>query len=219
MAPGLPGLGELVTLSSEASHHLLRVTGIAPGEAVLLFDGQGQQAPAVLVGAQAGRATLRQTAAAQAVALPEVHLLIGVCKHAAMDTIVRMATELGARRIQPVLASRSVARGDRSARWQRIAESSAAQCGRAELPEVGPTLSLQAAMDTVPADADRRVLVPGAPSGGLWSPPSAILVGPEGGLTQAEVELALSAGFQGEGLGRLVLRADTAVAAALARLL
>lgn len=218
-APVLPGPGLPVTLEEDSSHHLLRVTGVAPGEAVLLFDGAGQEAEAVLVGADAGRARLTQVGAARAVAVPEVHLLIGVSKHAAMDLLLRMATELGVRRIQPVLTSRCVATGERVDRWERITESAAAQCGRAELPEIAPVRRLDQALAAVPLDLERRVLVPGGPRRAPAVPPCALLVGPEGGLSEAEVQQAVASGFSPEGLGARVLRVDTAVAAALARLL
>lgn len=216
-APGLPGEGQSTALEAPVSHHLLRVTGIAPGEALVLFDGEGQEAEAVLVEARGGLAWVRQSGPPRAVEAPQIHLLIGICKHAAMDTMLRMATELGARRIQPVLAARCVATGDRGDRWERIAESSAAQCGRADLPEIAPPLALGAALDTVPDGFARRVLVPGAPRRSPPQAPVALLVGPEGGLTEAEIALALSRGFEAESLGPRVLRADTAVAAVLAR--
>jgi len=218
-APALPGEGGLVSLDVEVSHHMLRVTGIAPGEGVLLFDGAGQEAPAVLESVALGRASLRQVGPAHRVEAPEIHLLVAVCKHAAMDTILRMATELGATRIQPVLAARSVARGDRSGRWERIAAGAVAQSGRVRVPQVEAALPLDQALDTLPEGLERRVLVPGGPELAPARPPCALLLGPEGGLSPSEVALAQARGFLAEGLGPGVLRADTAVAAALARLL
>lgn len=217
--PELPGPGLPLLLGEEASHHLLRVTGVAPGEAVVVFDGAGHQAQAVLEGVEGGRARLRQAGPTCAVDVPEIHLLIGVSKHAAMDTLLRMATELGVRRIQPVLTARCVATGERGDRWERITESAAAQCGRADLPEISPVARLAVALAQVPVAWDRRVLVPSGPASAPAGTPCALLIGPEGGLTPDEVEQATRAGFQAEGLGQRVLRVDTAVAAALARLL
>lgn len=218
-ASGLPGPGLDVLLEPDPSHHLLRVTGVAPGEAVLLFDGAGRQAEAVLVGAEGGLARLTQVGPAHELGVREIHLLIGVSKHAAMDLLLRMATELGVRRIQPVLTARCVATGERGDRWERITESAAAQCGRAELPEIGPVLRLSPALAALPPELERRVLVPGGPRCAPAVPPCALLIGPEGGLSEGEVDTAVAAGFQQEGMGAHVLRVDTAVAAALARLL
>lgn len=217
LAPALPGEGGLVRLSPEVSHHLLRVAGIAPGEAVVLFDGEGRQAGAILRGVEAGQALLEQQEVAASIRVDPVHLLVAVCKHAAMDTLLRMATELGATHIQPLHCARSVATGDRGDRWERIAEGAAAQCGRADLPTIGAVLPLAAALAALPEGLTRRVFVPGGPRRGTLAPPCALLLGPEGGLSAAEVDLALAAGFEAEGLGPRILRADTAVAAALAR--
>jgi 16S rRNA (uracil1498-N3)-methyltransferase len=130
---------------------------------------------------------------------------------------LRMATELGVWRIQPFEAARSVVRGERVARWERIVEAAAAQCGRADLPEVRAACSLAEALRALPPDGERRVLVPGAAGLPPPAPPCVLLVGPEGGLDPREVEAALAEGFQAEGIGSTVLRVDTAVAAALAR--
>ncbi|RME27299.1 MAG: 16S rRNA (uracil(1498)-N(3))-methyltransferase [Deltaproteobacteria bacterium] len=204
-------------LDPAESHHLLRVTGIAPGEAVVLFDGRGRQARAELVGTRSGRAVLRQLDEVELVRLPPLVLLVGVGKHPAMDTIVRMATELGATTIQPVLVERSVARGDRGPRWRRIAAGAAAQCGRADVPDVRPVVGLTRALADLPADLERRVYTPSAHRQAPPSTPCALLLGPEGGLSPGELSEATAAGFVADSLGPTVLRADTAVAAALAR--
>lgn len=219
-APGLPGAGGRITLDAEASHHLLRVTGVAPGEVVELFDGQGAAAAATLEGTDGqGHAVLVQQGGTRVAELPERWLLVGLCKHAAMDTIVRMATELGATRIQPVRLARSVAKGDRCARWDRIIQGAARQCGRADLPELAAPMELAEALATVPTAFDRRVLSPGAPHAAPPRPPCAVLIGPEGGLTPTEVTTAQAAGFSAEGLSGHVLRADTAAAIVLGRTL
>jgi len=217
LAPDLGAPGDVLLLDSAVSHHLLRVTGIAPGEAVVLFDGRGRQARAELMGVRDGIAELRQLDDIEQVGLPSLVLLVGLGKHAAMDTIMRMATELGATTIQPVLAERSVARGDRGPRWQRIAAGAAAQCGRADLPDVRPLVGLAEALSGLPAQLDRRVYAPSSPQEPAPACPCALLLGPEGGLAPAELSLAVDAGFRRDSLGPTVLRADTAVAAALAR--
>ncbi len=216
-APGLPAEGGRITLDEAASHHLLRVTGVARGERVLLFDGQGLEAEAELVGVERGIAVLELEAPRPGVRGEEVWLLPALVKHEAMDTLIRMSVELGVTRILPVLAERSVARGERAERWRRVVASAAAQCGRADVPEVLEPLPLVAALERVPADLDRRIYTPGAP---LRSPPlgpCALLLGPEGGWSAREVADATTRGFQPEGLGPRVLRADTAAAAVLAR--
>lgn len=214
----LPADGGRVRLDPATSHHLLRVTGIAPGETVELFDAEGKVAPARLVGAVDGRAELDAGVPVRPAADAPRWLLLAVLKGGAFDTAVRMGTELGVDHIVPVLAQRSVARGDRGPRWSRIATSSVAQCGRPSAPTVHPAGSLSEALARLPADVTLFVAAPGAEARSAPAGPAAVCIGPEGGWTTDEVQAIEAAGGQRLGLGRWVLRADTAVAAALARL-
>jgi 16S rRNA (uracil1498-N3)-methyltransferase len=217
-SPPLPAGGGRVRLEAGPSHHLLRVTGIAPGEAVELFDALGQAARAVLVGAQAGLAVLDVEPPVQPEAGPARWLLLGLLKGGAQDTAIRMATELGVGHVVPVLAERSVARGDRRDRWARVAAAAVAQCGRAAAPQLHAPMPLAAALTQLPADVRPVIALPGTALAPVPAGALAALVGPEGGWTDAEVAVAVDAGAVPLGLGGFVLRADTAVAAALARL-
>ena len=137
---------------------------------------------------------------------------------ARMDSIVRQVTELGVNRIVPVVAERSrqakarpAAMQRRADRWARIAEAAAEQCHRARVPEV------EAPCGFGELDWDRLarpmfIADPGAGSVARDPAPGAVsvLVGPEGGWTESEVDTALAAGAQSFGLGPRVLRADTA---------
>lgn len=206
-------------LSAKASHHLLRVVGIAPDEPVELFDGRGVVCRATLLSVSDGLAKMGFLEAVTPPGRPERWLLMGLTKGAAFDVVVRMSTELGVDHILPVRLRRSVGLGDRRPRWERIAASAAAQCGRGVLPEISSPSSLEEAMAVLPEGIARRVCLPGAPSLVSEAGPAALLLGPEGGLTDAEVAVVLEAGFEPGGLGSLVLRAETAAAAGLARLL
>lgn len=214
----LPAEGGRVTLDAETSHHLLRVTVVARGERVVLFDGAGLEAEAELVAMAEGLAVLECAAPAPGQRGEAVWLLPALVRHEAFDTLMRMATELGVTHVLPVLAERSVARGERADRWRRIVASSAAQCGRADLPEVLEPAPLVGALSRLPEGLERRVYAPG---GERRSPPRgacALLLGPEGGFTSLELEIATGRGFLLESLGPRVLRADTAAAAVLARI-
>ncbi|MEL6349125.1 MAG: RsmE family RNA methyltransferase [Myxococcota bacterium] len=219
LTPRLPTSDAPATLSAAVSHHLLRVAGIAPDEIVELFDGQGGVCQAILQDVAEGRATLRFVAPVQPPQRPARWLLAGLLTGPAFDQVVRMSTELGVDHLCPVLLSRSIARGDRMKRWVRISESAAAQSGRAIFPTLYPPAPLTRALDRLPHNIDGRVFVPGASAAAPAPGPAAALLGPEGGLTNPEIEEALDAGFQMAGLGPLVLRADTAAVAALARLI
>lgn len=206
-------------LSAGASHHLLRVAGIAPGERVELFDGRGGACHAALLSVSGGRAEMGFLGVVSRPPRPTRWLLMGLTRGPAFDLVVRMSTELGVDRIQPVLLKRSVATGDRRKRWERIAQSAAAQCGRDTVPELAAPATLEAAIATLPEGIVRRVCVPGAATLPGVDAAAALLLGPEGGLTDREVAAAVEAGFEPMGLGPLTLRADTAAAAGLASLL
>ncbi len=157
-----------------------------------------------------------------------VTLLIGMPKGPRFETAVEKTTELGVARIQPLLLERSVARvpEERSAtrltRWRRIAEEARKQCGRAEAPEVLAPVTLEEALR---ADRDRLIVLDAAaaealePGGGAAATSVAVLIGPEGGLTELELAAAERAGGERRRLARHVLRTETAAIAACAVLL
>jgi 16S rRNA (uracil1498-N3)-methyltransferase len=210
-------IAERMALEGDAAHHLLRVVGIAPGEIVEVFDATGAVARAALVRVEDGAAILALDELVPTQAHPSRWLVVGVVRPAAMEVVVRMGTELGLDHLWPVWTERTVRRAsDRRDRWLRIAESAAEQSGRATVPDVAAPCPLGEALARVPC-SDRFVAVPGtrdavaAPRGD-----AAILVGPEGGLTDREIEHAAGLGFRGVGLGPLTLRTETAAVAALA---
>jgi 16S rRNA (uracil1498-N3)-methyltransferase len=210
------GIGaEALTLGPEEAHYLTRVLRLPMGSTVCAFDGRGNEVEAVLVDRPTGPQLQPSGPVRDTPAPAPFHLFVALTKGPAMDLQVRMATELGVTAIHPVLAGRSVATGERIDRWLRIADAAARQCGRADTPEVRPILPFLEALQGQP-DLPRRIAAPGAspvpaPKGG-----AVVWVGPEGGWTRAELDAALTAGCAPIGLGPHVLRADTAVAAALA---
>ena len=219
-APALGPAGSRVRLTPEVSHHLLRVVLVPRGTPVVLFDGAGREADGVLVNGAGGVAVIELTTGPRPVRVPGTRLLIaGLPRKPAWERTLRMATELGVTGIRGFVARHSVARGLHSERWTRIVEAAAGQCGRGDVPLVSAHTGLAGALDDLPTAA-RYVLRPGSPPLPREAPRDVVLlVGPEGGLHEAEVEAALSTGFRAAGLGEWVLRSDTAAVAALARLL
>lgn len=210
-------IAERITLDAAGSHHLLRVVGIAPGETVEVFDSAGAVARAELVAVEQGAAVLAVVERVAAKAQPQRWLLVGVVRPAAMEIVLRMGTELGLDHLWPVWTERTVRKAsERRERWVRIAESAAEQCGRATVPTIASPRPLEEALADVPC-ADRFVALPGA-QGSPTTPTAdaAILVGPEGGLTPAELERAQALGFRPVHLGPHTLRTETAAIAALA---
>ena len=132
---------ERVSLDKESSHHLLRVTGIAPGEEVQLVDGCGTRVTAVLDVVERGVATLtiRQRHPFEPKRMKRV-LGIALLRASIFDQVIRQATEMGVDRIvrfKPI----DLSQGWKPERW-RGSLSSLLQCGRSHLPEILPVQSL-----------------------------------------------------------------------------
>jgi 16S rRNA (uracil1498-N3)-methyltransferase len=210
--------GETVLLGAPQSHHIATVLRLRPGDHVVLFDGAGE-AEAELLTVRDGATTARLVSPRRpASRLTEITLLQGVARGSKMDLIVRMATEIGLSSIVPVVTARSVSDPgpSRSSRWRRIAQEAARQCGRADLPDVpepstlAQTLAILGPVDLLVVPWERAT----EPLGVMLTPTAfesaAILVGPEGGLTDDEVETARAAGGRPVSLGPLILRTETA---------
>lgn len=216
LVPGVPSAGELIALDETTSHHLLRVTGIAPGESVEIFDGTGEAAEAALVKVEEGAAVLNVLRRwSDAKAAHATHVLLAQTRAQVLDGTLRMVTELGVSSIQIVHMARCVAKGDKRERWSRIIASAAAQCGRTVLPELRAPDTLSGALEG--REGACLVMVPGSPAQRPSQGAVHLLVGPEGGITPEELAHVEEAGWTPAGLGSTVLRADTAAVAAVAR--
>jgi len=227
-APGTLRAQGLAVLTGGASLHVRRVLRLRPGDALTLFNGDGWDYRGRIAAIRGERVEVELVGRAEA--LPESPLYItlvqGIARGERMDLIVQKATELGAARILPVVTERSVVRldedraGRRLAHWQAVATAACEQCGRARLPEVAAPRALAGWLEEPADDSLRLLLAPDAPRPLAGSGPApggvTLLVGPEGGLTDAEREAALRAGFVARSLGPRVLRTETAAIAALA---
>lgn len=134
---------DTVVLSPEESHHLAKVLRVEAGQELTLFDGQGTRAEGVVDSVTKKEVTVRITARAT-VPPPavEITLIQAVCKPDRFELILQKATELGVRRIQPVVSAHTVNRSKepekQMERWQTIVRNAAQQCGAAWLPEILP---------------------------------------------------------------------------------
>lgn len=216
--PTLAPEGSEVALPPGASHHIVRVCRLGPGDELTLFDGRGHQQRATLRRVEGTTAWVRaDEAPREAPVRPQIHLVLGLPKGPAVDDAVRMAVEAGATHLHPVHAARTQGRPERSDRWERIASSAAAQCGRADLPVLEAPASLDQVLARL-AGVDLWIAQPACGAAPSPEPgrPAAILIGPEGGWTEAEVDRALAAGARGVELGPWVLRTPTAAAVGVA---
>lgn len=220
-----------LALPGQAGEHVARVLRLAEGDPITLFNGDGNDYPAQIQAVGKREVTV-QVQAAQPVdneSPLRLTLAQGVARGEKMDLIVQKATELGVARIVPLLTERSEVKLDparaekRLAHWRAVAASACEQSGRARLPEITPTLPLEAwlrgltdegalRLALLPEGAQRPGELRFAPAGGL------LVVGPEGGLGQRDTAALADAGFTGLKLGPRILRTETAGLAALAAL-
>lgn len=207
LAPDAHTTGAVIALPADEAEHLTRVLRLKRGDEVIVFNGQGLAFEATVQSARKDTADVLLGARHDAAREPRVAITLvqAVLKSDRMDDVVRDAVMVGVAAIQPIVATRSevtpaaLARGGRKKRWERIAVSSAKQCGRAVVPAI---------LDPEPFDAvaslvDQRRL-PGPalmlvePNAGVevvslseleaQAPREAsVLVGPEGGWTPAEI--------------------------------
>lgn len=218
-------------LDSDTAHYVTRVHRMRQGDRFLAFDpGARIEADAELLEVSSRRTVcvFRTPRVASLVSEIDVTLFIGLAKGDKLEQVIASATALGATRVVAVRTERSVVRDashseGRLRRWTKAAVEGARQSGRGDVPELVGPLELEAALALASSgslriclhpEAERRLSDVLAARGS--SSPAALLVGPEGGLTPAEVAIAEVVGFMPARLGQFVLRTELAAVAALA---
>jgi 16S rRNA (uracil1498-N3)-methyltransferase len=217
-------VGDRVTFDADETRHLKRVLRLGPGDIVEALDGAGTMltvriesaAPRGAEGMVLSRVAHRTESPLRLV------LAQGIAKGDKMETIIRMATELGVSQVVPLATTRAVVKFEagrreaRVSRWQRVAQEAAKQSGRAMIPEIARPQSLD---EWLSARGSEGLLVclwegaltalvpqlPPAPIGGVT-----LVVGPEGGLEAAEAGALEKAGAVVGNLGGRILRTETA---------
>ncbi|HLQ09869.1 MAG TPA: 16S rRNA (uracil(1498)-N(3))-methyltransferase [Steroidobacteraceae bacterium] len=218
--------GMRVTLQGSAAGHLTRVLRLRVGEALTVFNGAGGEYAASIEHAHAGRVAvaIAELRAIERESPLTLTLAQGVSRGERMDLVVQKATELGASGLAPVLAERSVVRltaqqaERRLNHWRAIAIAACEQSGRNRLPAIASPVPLKDFLRT--SDGSMRLLLSPAATATLADLPRlvsaiTVLIGPEGGLAEAEQEAAVAAGFKPVRVGPRVLRTETAAIAAL----
>lgn len=215
-----------IVLETGPSLHLSRALRMKVGDALVLFNGRGGQYPAT-ISAIDRKAVVVASAEQEALECESpLHLQLGIAvsRGERMDWVVQKATELGVSCIAPLVSERTevklgAERGEKKLRhWQQIATSACEQCGRNRLPQILAPQSLAGWLQDVQADL-RLVLHHTAVTRDPGPAPPrsvALLVGPEGGLSEEEIRAAEGAGFASLQLGPRVLRTETAPLAAIA---
>lgn len=221
--------GTTIALPEEKRHHLATVLRLSAGDALILFNGDGAEYAATLIAADRKRAEARidnRTTPRRESPL-EITLLQAVARGDRMDFALGKAVELGVTAIQPVFTARGQVKLDgarldkKHSHWQRVVESAAEQSGRLICPRLAEATELSPLIET-PPEADRLLMLAPEATTGLDSQMPAtsiaLLIGPESGLSNDEIDRASTAGWQALALGPRVLRTETAGMAALAAL-
>ncbi|MDY3618194.1 16S rRNA (uracil(1498)-N(3))-methyltransferase [Agathobaculum sp.] len=222
----------LLTLRGEDAHHVGRVLRLQEGDALTLCDGAGTDHDCEIVAIRTGEVVcgVQNTHPSRGEPKQRVSLYMALPKGDKMELVVQKAVELGAFEICPFLSAHCVSRPEKTdkkvARWQKIADEAAKQCGRGLLPHVHPVIPVaEAVVRAAKADTalffyenETKTGLRDALQEGVGGTVS-MLIGPEGGFAPAEADAAVQAGLRSVSLGTRILRCETAPIAALAAVL
>jgi len=224
--------GDQVRFDPEEARHLARVLRLGPGDVVHALDGRGHELTVRLtrVAAQLAEGVVVSRVERAAESPLDLTLAQSMPKGDKLEGIIRMATEIGVRRIALLITERTVVRPEpsrvahRVSRWQRVAREAAKQSGRVVVPQVEPPRELDAWLSAGAGpglsiclwETERTPLASVLPSDGVDR--ATVIVGPEGGLSESEVGRIRSAGAVVAGLGPRILRTETAGPVVLALL-
>ncbi|MGB0223612.1 Ribosomal RNA small subunit methyltransferase E [Marinobacterium sp. xm-a-121] len=217
--------GTEIELPEAAHNHLVKVLRMKQGFKLVLFNGDGFDYQAELSSVAKRESSVRIIAADpnDRESPIDIHIGQGLSRGERMDYAVQKATELGVQSLTPLFTDRSEVKltadrqEKRSAHWQQIAISASEQSFRAKPMSVSAPMSLTEWIEQCDAEL-KLILHPHLELTSLNSEPRpssvALLIGPEGGLEESEVELALQKGFKPWLLGSRILRTETAPVAA-----
>ena len=245
--------GNSIHISGKEAHHILDVMRLKVSDEVVVFDGTGNEYTGIVKEAR-NKSLLVEIIRTRKTGIQQgcnITLIQALPKKEKMDYIVEKATELGVNVVMPVTTARTIPDWNESKkaqvveRWKKISLEAAKQCGRANLPEIMPIVTLEEAirhceepkatkqskaeiasplkglamttcdLKLIAALSDNAIKLKDALKGSHGAN-TAIAIGPEGDFTPEEIELAAKAGFKVVSLGPRVLKSDTAGLAALA---
>ncbi len=214
-----------ITLDKAASNHLIKVLRLKDKQSFTLFNGLGGEFNAILeVSGKSAIAHIHEYLTPRTESQLNIHLLQGISKGDRMDIAIQKSVELGVNRITPVFCNRTVVnlkaeRLDKKLNhWRAIAVSACEQCGRNIIPHIDSAIDFKTALQA--GSSTLKILLDPLSNTSIHSisPKDntlAILIGPEGGLSDEEIALATNSGFSGIQLGPRILRTETAALAAI----
>jgi 16S rRNA (uracil1498-N3)-methyltransferase len=226
--------GSKAVLTGSEARHISTVLRLPAGEKIVLFDGSGSYYEALLTRVSTSRVETKIVTITPYIDTgdethPALHLGIGLVKGKKMDLIIQKITELGVAGLHPFHSRYCAAQGktkDRLSRWQKIAIEACKQCNRPKPLDINPTQDIK---ELLSKDAEkvhdlklifwenkegqkslREIFAPLKKIQSMM-----ILIGPEGGFSADEVELAIDAGYEPVTMGSRILRVETAAITAV----
>ena len=220
--------GATVKLSENAATHATRVLRLEISDEIVLFNGDGNDYNCAITSIKKTEAfVIVKSFVKMANESPlNIMLLQGISSGDRMDYTIQKAVELGVTAIVPIVTTRSVVKlsneraEKRLAHWQNVVHAACEQSGRAFVPQVASPISLSSWLANNPQSNSTRILL--NPIGTLRlaelpkpTGPIELLIGAEGGLSQTEIDAALSQNFKSVILGARILRTETAALVAI----
>ena len=216
----------LITLDKDAARYLSFVLRMTSGQMLNLFNGEGGEYVAEVVSLSKNQVTvsIKESLPNDRESLLKIHLVIGISRGERMDWVIQKATELGVHTITPIFTERTEVKlagsrlEKRLVHWQQVSISACEQCLRNVVPTINSAVSLQQCLGT--HDGGLKIVLHHRTERPLTELQNTnnhvtILVGPEGGLSDDEITLAESNGYNAVKLGPRVLRTETAPLAAI----
>ncbi|AGH72370.1 16S rRNA (uracil(1498)-N(3))-methyltransferase [Edwardsiella piscicida] len=218
-----------VSLCDDAANHVGRVLRMGPGQALQLFDGSNRVFDAEIISADKKSVRVRLNHVQEADRESPLHLHLGqvMSRGEKMEFTIQKSIELGVSVITPLISERCGVRLDaermakKQQQWQKIAIAACEQCGRNRIPQIRPAMDLEA-WCAEKDDCLRLNLHPRA-SASINTLPQPLtrvrlLIGPEGGLSAAEIAMTADYHFTDILLGPRVLRTETTALTAITAL-
>lgn len=222
--------GENITIMGEDAHHITKVLRMKIDEQLVICDCQGNDYICKIESLQKDCVCCKiiETVKSLGEAKADVALYMALPKGDKMDFIIQKAVELGAKKIVPYIAKRSVSRPDEKSmrkkcdRWRKIAKEAAMQSGRGIIPEVCDVINYKDAVKQAGKYQFSLFLYENEQDTSIKSVLSgkeilsaALIIGPEGGFDESEVKIAIDNNMQSVSLGKRILRCETAPLVAL----
>jgi 16S rRNA (uracil1498-N3)-methyltransferase len=224
--------GTTISITGGDVDHIRRVLRLKEGDEIDVLDGTGRVYAAKIREIKGKEVICEVITSRSAKSEPEtkVTLIQSIPREQKMDILIQKCTELGVDRIIPAMSERTIIKLDekkkasRISRWGRIAKEAAEQSARGMIPRIDEVQSLDEALKSskdfdlclIPWEMEEKATLKEVLRENHGAKSVLIAIGPEGGFSKAEVDLAINAGFKPVSLGKRILRTETAGIAVLA---